>query len=79
MSRLEEVSVPFRKVLIAKNEFDVNDQYTVGHPDALSTGDENGKGEMNGDVGGATDIKVRKTLIAKNKFNYNREYNAGTA
>lgn len=79
MSRLEEISIPFRKVLIAKNEFDNNDQYTVGHPDALSTGDENGKGEMNGDVGGATDIKVRKTLIAKNKFNYNREYNAGTA
>ena len=79
MSRLEESSVPFRKVLIAKNEFDINDQYNAGHPDALSTGDENGKGEMNGDVGGLTDIKVRKTLIAKNKFNYNREYNAGTA
>jgi hypothetical protein len=79
MSRLEESSVAFRKNLIAKNEFDNNDQYNVGHPDALSTGDENGKGEMNGEVGGATDIKVRKTLIAKNKFNYNKEYNAGTA
>ena len=79
MSRLEEVSAPFRKALITKNEFDNNDQYTVGHPDALSTGDENGKGENNGDVGGLTDIKVRKALITKNKFNYNREYNAGTA
>jgi hypothetical protein len=79
MSRLEDSSVAFRKTLIAKNEFDTNDQYTVGHPDALSTGDENGKGENNGDVGGATDIKTRKTLIAKNRYNYNREYNAGTA
>lgn len=79
MSKLEEVSVPFRKNLIAKNDFDNNDQYTVGHPDALSTGDENGKGEVNGEVGGATDIKVRKTLIAKNKYNNNKEYYAGTA
>jgi len=79
MSKLEDISVPFRKILIAKNEFDTNDQYTVGHPDALSTGDENGKGEVNGEVGGATDIKVRKTLITKNKYNYNKEYNAGTA
>ena len=79
MSRLEDSSVAFRKTLIAKNAFDNNDQYNAGHPDALSTGDENGKGENNGDAGGLTDIKVRKTLIAKNRYNYNKEYNAGTA
>lgn len=79
MSKLEGISVPFRKILIAKNEFDNNDQYTVGHPDALSTGDENGKGEVNGEVGGATDIKSRNTLIAKNKYNSNKEYYSGTA
>jgi len=79
MSRLEDISLPFRKVLIAKNDYDNNDQYNGGHSDALSNGDELGKGEMNGEVGGATDIKVRETLIAKNKFNRNKEYNAGTA
>jgi len=79
MSKLEDVSIPYRKILVAKNTYDNNDQYTVGHPDALSTGDENGKGEVNGEVGGATDIKVRKTLIAKNKYNNNKEYYAGTA
>jgi hypothetical protein len=79
MSRLEDISVPFRKNLVAKNDYDNNDPYNAGNPDALSTGDEQGKGEVNGEVGGATDIKVRKTLIAKNKFNRNREYNAGTA
>lgn len=79
MSKLEDVSIPYRKFLVAKNTYDNNDQYTVGHPDALSTGDENGKGEVNGEVGGATDIKVRKTLIAKNKYNNNKEYYAGTA
>jgi hypothetical protein len=79
MSRLEEVSVPYRKNLVAKNDYDNNRPYDAGNPDALSTGDEQGKGEMNGEVGGATDIKSRKALVAKNKFNRNREYNAGTA
>ena len=79
MSKLEDISAPFRKILIAKNDFNQNKPYVAGHPDALSTGDENGKGENNGEVGGATDIKVRKTLLTKNKYNRNKEYNAGTA
>jgi hypothetical protein len=79
MSRLEESSIGYRKTNIARNDFDNNDQYSVGHPDALSTGDENGKGEVNGRVGGTTDIKQRECLAAKNCYNKNREYNAGTA
>lgn len=50
MSRLEDVSVPFRKNLIAKNDYDNNDPYNAGNPDALSTGDEQGKGEVNGEA-----------------------------
>jgi len=79
MSRLEDISVPFRKSNIAKNGFDQNDEYNVGHPDALSTGDEFGKGELNGQVGGATDIKVRNSLLTKNKFNRNKEYDNASA
>jgi len=79
MSRLEDISVAFRNKLITKNEFDNNDQYNVGHADALSTGDELGKGEANGQVGGLTDIKTRENLVAKNKFNKNKEYNDATA
>lgn len=79
MSKLEEVSLPFRTCTIAKNDYNYNDEYNVGHPDALSTGDEEGKGEVNGQVGSASDIKARKKEIAKNKYNYNREYNAATA
>jgi hypothetical protein len=79
MSKLEDVSIPYRKTLVAKNTYDINDPYSGGHSNALSNGDELGKGEMNGQVGSATDIKVRNTLMAKNKFDRNREYNAGTA
>ena len=79
MSRLEDISLPFRKREIARNDYDENDVYNSGHPDALSTGDEDGKGEVNGEVGGATDIKTRYTSMARNRYNKNREYNAGTA
>jgi len=79
MSRLEDMSVGFRKEAVVRNTFGPNDQYNQGHPDALSTGDEPGKGENSGEVGGATDIKTRKTLVVKNKFTPNKEYNITTA
>jgi len=79
MSRLEDVSLPFRKKAVARNDYDENDKYEAGHANALSTGDEKGKGEVNQQVGGSTDIKTRETSMARNKFNKNREYNDATA
>lgn len=79
MSRLEEQSVQYRKREIARNDHDFNDEYSGTHPDALSDGDEKGKGEKNGSIGSATDIKERNQQIAKNRYNYNREYNDSTA
>jgi hypothetical protein len=79
MSRLEDVSLQYRTCSVARNDYDNDDQYVAGHPDALSTGDALGKGESNGAVGSATDIKVRNTLMTKNKYNRDREYNSGSA
>jgi len=79
MSKLEDYSVGFRKTNIARNSYNINVEYTAGHPDALSTGDEQGKGEVSGQIGGATDIKERKKEIVKNKYNKDKEYYAGTA
>lgn len=79
MSRLEDVSLPYRKKSLVRNDYNENSKYEAGHADALSTGDEKGKGEVNGQVGGATDIKMRDKLVTKNKFNKNREYNDATA
>ena len=79
MSRLEEISLEFRERSIVKNDYNNDDAYVVGHPDALSTGDELGKGEVNGEVGSATDIKTRKVLMVKNKYNKDRPYDASTA
>jgi hypothetical protein len=79
MSRLEDSSISFRKNNIARNSYDNNDDYNVANPNALSTGDEKGKGENNNQVGGATDIKTREKLAVKNKYTPTNEYNSATA
>jgi hypothetical protein len=79
MSKLEGVSLPFRTCSVVRNDYNYNDEYNVGHPDALSTGDENGKGVVNEQAGGTTDIKVRECSIARNKYNNNNQYNDATA
>ena len=77
MRRLLENSGEFREKNIARNSYDNNDTYNVGHENALSSGDELGKGELNGSVGSVTDIKSRNTAKARNLYNSNNEYNAG--
>ncbi len=79
MSRLEKNSIEFRKKEISRNEFNSNKEYNLAHPNALSDGDEHGKGELQGSVGGETDIKKRKELKAKNLYKENHEYNDSTA
>lgn len=78
-SRLLENSGEFRSNNLKWNTFKLSDQYLVSHPNALSTGDELGKGEFNNSVGSNTDIKMRKQLKKFNKFNANNEYNASNA
>jgi len=78
MSRLEDISAPFREAQLNTNDYKTTKLYDAANPDALSTGDEQGKGENNGSVGSATDIRTRNGLLAKNKYNSNHEYNAGT-
>lgn len=79
MSRLEDISVQFRKTAEAKNAYNKNDEFGPSHPNALSDGDDKGKGEKNSQVGSKTDIEQRKLAEAKNKYNKNKEYNDSTA
>ena len=79
MSKLEKISIQYRKNLVSKNIYNNNNNYSNSHPNALSDGDERGKGENNNSVGSATDIKSRKTLLTKNKYGKNKEYNDATA
>jgi len=79
MSRLEDISEQFRKREEARNSYNKNDEFGVSHENALSDGDELGKGENEGQVGGLTDIKQRELAAAKNKYNLNRPYDDSTA
>lgn len=79
MSRLLENSPQFRDANVARNTYDKNDNYNVAHPNALSDGDEWGKGLLNGQVGGLTDIKSKDRMLAKNMYNINNPYNIDNA
>lgn len=79
MSRLEDMSVEFRKNNLKSNTFKNTTPYGNSHSRALSDGDEFGKGELNNSVGGVTDIKTRETLMTKNKYNVNDPYDDSNA
>lgn len=79
MSRLLENSPQYRNPLIAKNTFNINDNYEAGHPNALSDGDEQGKGQVGDSIGSATDIIQRNTLKAKNLYTRNKPYDSSVA
>lgn len=75
MSRLEEISEPFRKDAVVRNSYNPNDEYSGTHPNSLSDGDEKGKGDDgSGQAGSATDIKTREKSVVRNKFNNNNPY-----
>ena len=49
--------------------------YGVTNVDAISDGDEFGKGQnQNGQVGSSTDINTRIKVVAINKFGENKKY-----
>lgn len=48
-------------------------EYGAGHPNALSNGDEKGKGETQ-TIGSKTDIITRSVLNNINQFNENKPY-----
>jgi len=73
---------PGRNALLAKNIYGENNQYNQINTNALSNGDEKGKGQIgdNGSVGSKTDIfgneigPGRNSLLAKNEYNENKQY-----
>jgi len=79
MSKLEDISVQYRKRDEARNTYNKNKEFNSAHPNALSDGDDKGKGDNNGSIGSSTDIRLRKEAEARNKYNKNKEYNDATA
>ncbi len=64
-----------RSKLTSKNEHSGEpDAYGPSHPNALSDGDQKGKGELNGSIGSKSDIKQRTKLTAANIFSRTKPY-----
>lgn len=74
-SPLEQISAQFVNERIASNRYSFAGRYGLNHPDALSDGDERGKGELNGSIGSKTDIITRKETVNKNTYDTNFAYN----
>lgn len=79
MSRLLDNSKEIRDKNISRSIFKEGKEYNVSHSRAKSDGDDNGKGENDGNVGSKTDILQREKLIAKNLYNSSKEYDASKA
>ena len=76
-TQLRKVAVDQREgVLIPINEYKPTSyEYSATNPNALSDGDEKGRGEnAGGSVGTKTDINERVVLKVKNKYGDTKQY-----
>jgi len=74
-TQLTQIADQQRGTLMASNGYDgsPSDEYGSSHPNALSDGDEAGKGLTN-TVGGTTDILSRQTLLNSNTYKDSNAY-----
>jgi hypothetical protein len=61
---------------MGRNYYQAEKPYSASHPNALSTGDEKGKGQVgdSGDVGGLTDINTRIDNTGRNFYKSTHRY-----
>jgi hypothetical protein len=72
--QLTKIAEAQRNALLAKNDYNTSKEYSAVNKDALSDGDEKGKGELNGSIGSATDRAEKTKLVVKNIFTPDKEY-----
>ena len=71
---LEQFAEQERINQIARNDYKENSQYGSTNLDALSNGDEKGKGERNGSVGSLSDINAHTSNTVKNVYSDTNQY-----
>jgi len=74
-TQLEIIAEKERQTHLSRNSYLEKNGYGVTHENALSDGDEKGKGE-NGTIGSSIDIQARVNSLAKNPYSVNNEYNS---
>ena len=75
-TQLEILAEQYRKEVVSKNYYTSNQIYNSNNPNALSDGDEKGKGENDGKIGSSIDIQNRIGNLAKNTYNENNIYDS---
>ena len=73
MSKLSQIADAERKIELARKSYQEDKPYSATHKNALSDGDEHGKGETT-TVGSVTDMTERAKGVAKNTYNQNKPY-----
>ena len=74
-----------RARLFPKNDYNTNNNYSSVNPDAMATGDEQGKGTggdldvYNNKAGSSKDIQERNKEIVINNYQPNKPYTTPTA
>ena len=72
--QLTKIAEAQRNALLSKNDYNTSKEYSAVNKDALSDGDEKGKGELNGSIGSATDKAEKNKLVVKNIFTPENQY-----
>ena len=73
-TKLEEHAEKIRQELITKNSYKTGNEYNSNNLNALSNGDDKGKGEYNGQVGSLKDINSRIENIKRNEYKVDKKY-----
>jgi hypothetical protein len=75
LSPLQVLSAQFVNKEIVVNRYTFENGYGINSKDAISDGDEFGKGQnQNGQVGSLTDINTRNQVMATNRYTENNGY-----
>ena len=75
-TQLEILAEKLRKEVISKNSYNSSNGYSSINKNALSDGDERGKGDVNGQVGSSIDIQNRIANLGRNRYNNGNEYSS---
>ena len=74
-TQLEIIAEKQRQEHLSRNAYIDKNGYATTHENALSTGDDKGKGETN-TIGSATDIQTRINNLVKNTYSSDNRYDS---
>lgn len=75
-TQLEILANKYRTEILGPNVYKDNNEYSSVNKNALSDGDDKGKGDVNGQVGSSVDIQNRIDNMGRNRYSIVNEYSS---